>query len=166
MNFDTAIRETFSVQAAVCRDSSGKIVKAISQINPPCDPTFGEALAARLAASLVASLQLKFFSLEGDSKIVIAALTTPSITIYWHIDTVIANALALLTAASLWEVKKNSPKCKLLRPSCGVLGRGTSLLGLHSHLLPPPPSSPICSGKDPPPSLLLNCCKAFGSLVG
>jgi hypothetical protein len=46
VNFDTAIQETFSVQAAVCRDSSGKIVKAISQTNPPCDPTYGEALAA------------------------------------------------------------------------------------------------------------------------
>ena len=54
VNFDTAIRDNFSVQAAVCRDSKGKIVKAIAQVNPPCDPTFGEALAARLAASLVA----------------------------------------------------------------------------------------------------------------
>jgi hypothetical protein len=52
------------------------------------------------------SLQLKFFSLEGDSKIVIAALTTPSITIDWHIDTVIANTLALLPTAFLWEAKK------------------------------------------------------------
>jgi hypothetical protein len=56
--------------------------------------------------NLLASLQLKFFSLEGDSKIVIAALTTPSITIDWHIDTVIANTLALLPTAFLWEAKK------------------------------------------------------------
>ena len=106
MNFDTAIRETFFVQAAMCRDSLGKIVNAISQVNPPCDPTFGEALAAWLVASMVASLQLKFFSLEGDSKIVIVALTFPSITIDWHIDSVIANTLALLPTVSLWEAKK------------------------------------------------------------
>jgi hypothetical protein len=56
--------------------------------------------------NLLASLQLKFFSLEGDSKIVIAALTTPSITIDWHTDTVIANTLALLPTAFLWEAKK------------------------------------------------------------
>jgi hypothetical protein len=50
INFDTTIRELFSVQAAICRGLTG-IVKAISQTNPPCDPNFGEALAARLAAS-------------------------------------------------------------------------------------------------------------------
>ena len=94
------------MQAAVCRDSSGKIVKAISQVNPPCYPTFGEALAARLVASMVALLQLKFFSLEGDPKIVIVSLTSLSITIDWHIDSVIANTLALLPTVSLWEVKK------------------------------------------------------------
>jgi hypothetical protein len=106
VNFDTTIRDKFSVQAAICRDSKGKIVKAISQVNPPCDPTFGEALATRLATSLAASLQLKSFSLEGDSKIVIAALTSPSITSDWHIDSVIANTLSLLTTASFWEAKK------------------------------------------------------------
>jgi hypothetical protein len=91
VNFDIAIQENFSVQAAMCRDSKGKIVKAISQVNPPRDPTFGETLATRLAASLAASSQLKSFSLEGDSKIIIAALTSPSITLDWHIDSVISN---------------------------------------------------------------------------
>jgi hypothetical protein len=35
INFDTAIKGRFSAQAAVCRDSTGKIIKAISQISPP-----------------------------------------------------------------------------------------------------------------------------------
>jgi hypothetical protein len=134
VNFDTAIRENFSVQATVCRDSKGKIVMVISQVNPPCDPTFGEAHATRLVASLATSLQLKSFSLGGDSKIIIAALTSPSITLDWHIDSIIANTISMLPTASLWEAKKIQ-KCKLLLPSCGVLGHGTSLLGLHSHLL-------------------------------
>jgi hypothetical protein len=99
------------VQAAVCRDSKGKIIKAIAQTNPPCYCTFGEALAAWLAASLEAFLKLTKFSLEGDSKIVIDALKTPSITVDWHIETVIANALSLISSSSLLEAKKNLQKC-------------------------------------------------------
>jgi ribonuclease HI len=53
---------------------TGKIIKASSQITPPCDPNYGEALATLLALSLAASLQLKNFTLEGDSQIVISAL--------------------------------------------------------------------------------------------
>jgi hypothetical protein len=59
INFDIAIRDKFSAQAAVCRDSKGRIIKAISQISPPCDPKLGEALAALLAANLAVSLKLK-----------------------------------------------------------------------------------------------------------
>jgi hypothetical protein len=70
------------------------------------DPTYGEALAARLAASLAASLKLKNFSLEGDSKVVIAALNTPSITLDWHIESVIVNTLSMVSSSSLWEAKK------------------------------------------------------------
>jgi hypothetical protein len=62
ISFDTAIREQFSVQATVCKYSKGHIVKAISQINPPCDPNFGEALAVQFTTSLEASLNLKVFS--------------------------------------------------------------------------------------------------------
>jgi hypothetical protein len=106
INFDTAIREKFSVQATVCRDSTRKIVKALSQTNPPCDPNFGEALATRLAASLVASLHLKNFSLEGDSAVVISALNNPSISLDWHIESIIANALSMIPASSLWLATK------------------------------------------------------------
>jgi hypothetical protein len=61
VNFDTAIRENFSAQSAICRDHNGKIVKAIPQISPSCDPLFGEALATALAISLAVSLKLRFF---------------------------------------------------------------------------------------------------------
>ena len=106
INFDTAIRKTFSVQASVCRDSKGQIVKALSQINPQCDPNFGEALAAQLAVSLASSLKLTKFSLEGDSTVVIDALNNPLISQDWHIDSVIASTLSLLPASSCWEAKK------------------------------------------------------------
>jgi hypothetical protein len=94
------------VQAAVCRDLTGKIIKALSQTNPPCDPNFGEAIAARLAASLAASLKLKNFSLEGDSSVVISALNNPSITFNWYIESAIANAMSMLPATSLLIAKK------------------------------------------------------------
>jgi hypothetical protein len=74
INFDTAIRDQFSAQAAVCRDHFGTIISVRSQISPSCDPTYGEALAAQLAASLATSLKLKNFVIEGDSKVVVAAL--------------------------------------------------------------------------------------------
>ena len=48
INFDIAIRDSFSVQGIVCCDSSGKILMVVSQISPLCDPTYGEALAAAL----------------------------------------------------------------------------------------------------------------------
>jgi hypothetical protein len=51
-------------------DHTASISEACSQISLPYDPNFGKALAALLAASL----QLKNFTLEGDSLIVISAL--------------------------------------------------------------------------------------------
>lgn len=66
INFDTAIRDTFSVQAAVCRDHNGHIIKMDTQINQPCQPNMGEALAAQLATTMALSLSIKSFILEGD----------------------------------------------------------------------------------------------------
>jgi hypothetical protein len=66
-------------QSAVCRGSKGLIIKAISQINPLCDPNYGEALAALLASSLAVSLQLKHSIIERDFLVVIMALQHPSI---------------------------------------------------------------------------------------
>jgi hypothetical protein len=100
LTVDTAIREQFFVQAAVCRDSQGHILKALSQINLPCEANFGKVLVAQLVASLAVSLDLKTFSLEGDSSVVIAALKTPALSQDWHINSVIAATLASLPASS------------------------------------------------------------------
>jgi len=61
------IAPSMPAHPAVCRDSSGTVIKVISVINSSCDPTYGEALAAPLASSLSASLKLSSFTLEGDS---------------------------------------------------------------------------------------------------
>ncbi|GLT54398.1 hypothetical protein SLA2020_276000 [Shorea laevis] len=79
INFDMTIRAHLSAQAAICQDSNGCIIRAISQISPPWDPNYGDALAAHLASSLAASLKLCSFTLEGDSLVVIMALQNPSI---------------------------------------------------------------------------------------
>jgi hypothetical protein len=105
INFNTAIRKQFLVQAAVCRDSKGHIIKAISRINPPRDATYGEALAAQLAAqlaaSLVVSLILKNFSLDGDSSVIIAAMLTPAFSQDWHEESVTTSTLSLIPASFL-----------------------------------------------------------------
>jgi hypothetical protein len=66
---------------------------------------FGEALAALLDASLVASLKLKNFILEGDSSIVISSLQS-TIVLDWHIEHVISDTLSTLLVSSIWEAQK------------------------------------------------------------
>ena len=65
MNFDAAIKENLSTQAAVCRNSNGVIIKILTQVSPPCSPVYGEALAAKLAGVLASSLQWKSLSWKG-----------------------------------------------------------------------------------------------------
>jgi hypothetical protein len=76
INFDSAIRDTFSAQAAVCRNHKG-LISMISQISPPYLPNYGEALVANLAFSLAISLNLQNFIIEGDSQVVILSTTPP-----------------------------------------------------------------------------------------
>jgi hypothetical protein len=58
INYNTTIRDTFSAQAAVCRDSRGSIIRCISLISFSCSHIHSEALAALLAARLAFSLSL------------------------------------------------------------------------------------------------------------
>jgi hypothetical protein len=93
INFDAAIREDFSTQAAVCRNSNGEIIKIITQVRPPCSPVYGEALATQLASVLANSLQLEQFILEGDSAIVISSLNEPALSLDWYFELVIYETL-------------------------------------------------------------------------
>jgi hypothetical protein len=151
INFDTAIRDNFSAQTAVCRDSNEKIIKAISHISPPCDSNFGEALAALLVASLVVSLQLKKFTIEGDSLTVITALQHPSISQDWFIDSVISNSLSILSSSSNWETRKINRIANFCAHHVAYWAAARSFSGCTPTYSPPPPppSFPIFSGKDP-----------------
>lgn len=84
INFDIAIKDTLSAQAAIYRDPSGNIIKTITIISLPCDPTLG-AKVALLAARMVL-LWLSHFILEGDSLLVALALQFPDITQDWRIS--------------------------------------------------------------------------------
>jgi hypothetical protein len=58
VNYDTAIRSSFSAQAAIVRNFSGSVIGCSSIINPPCSALYGEARAALLAAQLAISLNI------------------------------------------------------------------------------------------------------------
>jgi hypothetical protein len=89
INFDTAIRDSFSAQAAVCRNSDGKILHLSSLISFPCSVNEGEAFAAQLAISLACSFNFNMFILEGDSDVVIQALNQSSSISDWRISPII-----------------------------------------------------------------------------
>jgi hypothetical protein len=103
VNFDAAIQEYFSIQATVCKNSNGLIIKMLSQVRPPCSPVYGEALAAQLVGVLAISLKLDMFILEGDSSIVVSALQNPSLIMDWHIEHVINDTISSFPA-SLFSV--------------------------------------------------------------
>jgi hypothetical protein len=151
INFDTAIRESFSAQAAVCRNHKGQIIKAISLISPPCSPNYGEALAAQLAASLATSLNLENFTIEGDSLIVITALQHPSITQDWLIEKVIKDTLVLLPPSSKWAAKKINRSANFCAHHVAYWAAARVYSGCiptPSPSFPPPPS--LCNGLAPP----------------
>ncbi|XP_059460221.1 uncharacterized protein LOC132189495 [Corylus avellana] len=150
VNFDTTIRDLFSVQAAVCRNSQGIIVKALSQVRPPCDPTFGEAQAALLAASLIVSLHLKNFILEGDSSIVISSLQHLTIVLDWKIEHVISDTISLLPISSIWEARKVHRSANFCALHVAYRAAARVISNYIPSLFSPPISIPICSGKDPP----------------
>jgi hypothetical protein len=106
INFDTAIRDSFSAQAVICRDSQGQVLHLSSQISPPCSPNVGEAHAAQLACSVAAALSFNHFILEGDSEVVIHALNNPNSVRDWRISSVILDCLDSIPDASVWEAKK------------------------------------------------------------
>jgi hypothetical protein len=106
MDPSTAIRDTFSTQAVVCRNHLGYIIKINTKTNSPCQPNEGEALAANLVVSLAISLNIKSFILEGDSQIVILAFQHPDIAQDWRISSIIHNIIDCITADSSWLVRK------------------------------------------------------------
>jgi hypothetical protein len=104
INYDTAIRNTFSAQAAVCRDSSGTIIQTFIKIGPPCTPLYGEASAALLAAQFCLFLRLSYVTFEGDSLTVNLAINNPTITLDWRISSITTDFSATIPSSTSWSV--------------------------------------------------------------
>jgi hypothetical protein len=45
-------RDSYSVQAAACRDTNEHVINMVSRDNSPCHPNYREALAVHLTMSL------------------------------------------------------------------------------------------------------------------
>jgi hypothetical protein len=117
INYDTAIRDSFSVQAAVIRNSSGTITHCSSLISPPCTAVIGEALAALLATKLAISIHATSFILEGDSTTVTLALQNPLISKDWHIAATISQIHSLIPSTTSWSasyVNRSTNFCALM----------------------------------------------------
>jgi hypothetical protein len=93
INFDMAIRDSFSTQVTVCRDNKGHILYATSQISRSCSPNEGEAMAAQLAFSVAKSLNMDHFIIEGDSEVVVNSLNNPNLIRDWRISSLILDSL-------------------------------------------------------------------------
>ena len=91
-NFASTTNVLFSVQAAICRNSTGTIVKALYQYNPPYKDSDNEAQAVLLAVVLACSLELNKFSTEGHSSTVISSIQQPSLVLDWHLNSIITKS--------------------------------------------------------------------------
>jgi hypothetical protein len=154
INFDTAIHDSFSAQAAMCCNSDGQIIHMSSQISPSCTPNIGEALAAQLAISLACSFSLDQFILEGDSAVVIQALNHPFSVLDWRISSIIFESLDSISSASSWEARKINRSTNFYAHSMARWAAAKSHFGNIPFSYSYPSSSSLASGIDPSISLL------------
>jgi hypothetical protein len=150
INFDAAIWDSFLAQATVCRNSEGRILHMASQISSPCNPNYGEALAAKLAVSLATSLHLDHFILEGDSQVVISTLRHPNVSQDWRISSLILKMIGSISASSSWKATKISRSANFCAHYVAHWAATRSFSGSIPTYSSPLPSIPIVSGKDPP----------------
>ena len=151
VNFDAAIRENFSIQAAICRNSKGMIIKILTQVRPPCSPVYGEALVVKLAGVLASSLQLEKFILGGDSSIVVLTLQNPTLRLDWHLEHIINETLSSFLVSFLWEARKINRSANFCAHYVAYRAAATVLPGCIPSLSSPPSSILICNGKIHPP---------------
>jgi len=103
INYDTAIREDFSAQSAVCRDSTGAVIQCLAQISPSCSAIYGEATTALLAAQRSLSLKLPSVIFEGDSLMVTLTINNPTITQDWRISSLISDFSSTIPSTTSWS---------------------------------------------------------------
>jgi hypothetical protein len=114
----------------------------ISQISPPCQPNYGEILAACLAVSLARSLNHEKFIIEGDLQEVILSMQNPQNFLDWRILSIIYDIIDSLLISIFWsviEVNRNANFCVHLVIHWAVARYFYSCISTA-----PPPSATIC----------------------
>lgn len=67
LSYDVVLRNKVFAAAAICKSNNRKIIFATTQKIESINPTFGEAMAAKLAIKEVIQFNLKEIIIEGDS---------------------------------------------------------------------------------------------------
>jgi hypothetical protein len=155
INYDTTIRTTFSTQAAVCRDSTGSIIKCTSLISSHCSALYGDVTAALLTARLKVLLGLSSFLLEGDSFNVTMTLQHPAITTDWRIASTISNIHSTIPPIVSWKASHVNRSANF----CNHHVANWIATIIHSRYIPfisPLSTSfPPCIGKDSPSTFFI-----------
>jgi hypothetical protein len=112
-----------------------------------------EALAAQLAISLASVLVLDRFILEGDFEVVVLALQHPNCALDWRISPIIFDSLDAILFAFFWEAMKTNRSANFYAYSVTRWAATRSYSASIPFSFTPFLSSPLASGKNPPPSI-------------
>lgn len=104
INFDVAVRETFTVCAVVGRDSDGFVKGLLTKQIFCTSPARGEAEALVLALELCELLSVNSVILESDSMDVINSLKSPSEDCPWTITDYISLYRSKLNLLIAWDI--------------------------------------------------------------
>jgi hypothetical protein len=108
LNFDVAVKDSFSVAAAVVSDEKGDILSAATQNLHGTDALQGEAHAALLAIRLADSMGCRLVVLEGDALLVILAINNPPLFSSWNFANCLADISLVLSSFQSWNALKVS----------------------------------------------------------
>lgn len=78
LSYDVAVMNHGSTTAAICRSNLGDIISAATQQIDYVNPTYGEAVVAKLAIEEASFQHLSDIVIEGDSKYSQMQLATPN----------------------------------------------------------------------------------------
>lgn len=104
VNVDVAVRENFSVIAAVLRNERGEEIHHAMEKRPTEEATVGEAKAARLGVSEALKKGYKKIILEGDSLQVRNAIKGFPRRMDWNIHNIISDTDGKLQQLDEWKV--------------------------------------------------------------
>jgi hypothetical protein len=114
-------------------------MQSLTQIRPHCSQLNAEALAAKLAAELASTMQLKKFILEGESSTIIAALHNQVTSLDSMFNQVIKDTFLSFSDSSLWEARKIFRNENFCAHDVAYRAMARVPPGSIPSLFPPPP---------------------------